>query len=167
MVDGGIDSIKDFSDNGGVANGSDVIVLGQDPWVIQQIFDRGNFGGINEIFGWQPVRLAVIQESGQGGLLNIGELTADPAGASLHDAMAQANGEVWGAPEGPSGLYNVYRFNYDGKEYLFWDAAGDGYAAEVQGDVPLYGSDNVVVEITGAVGLNASNIYLNAGFAFT
>ena len=37
---------------------------------------------------------------------------------------------------------------------------GDGYAAEVQGDVSLYGSDNVIVEITGAVGLTASNIYV-------
>ena len=170
VVDGGIDSIKDFSDNGGVANGSDVIVLAPYSGVIQQIFDRDNLGGINEIFGWQPVRLAVIQESGQGGLLNIGELTADLTAdpvASLHDAMVLANGEHWGTPEETTAPYNVYRFNYDGKEYLFWDAAGDGYAAEVQGDVPLYGSDNVVVEITGAVGLNASNIYLNAGFAFT
>ncbi len=154
VVDGGIDSIKDFSDNGGVANGSDVIVLAQDPWVIQQIFDSST----DEIIDWHPVNLAEISEE-EGGLLNIGELTADP-GASLHDAMAQANGEVWGAPEGPSGPYNVYRFRYDGKEYLFWDAAADGYAAEVQGDVPLNGSDNVVVEITGAVGLTASNIYV-------
>lgn len=159
VVDGGIDSIKDFSDNGGVANGSDVIVLAPDFGVIQQIFDLMGIGNPNQIIGWQPVNLADIQESGQGGLLNIGNLTADPV-ASLHDAMVLANGEHWGTPEETTTPYNVYRFRYDGKEYLFWDAAGDGYAAEVQGDVSLYGSDNVIVEITGAVGLTASNIYV-------
>ncbi|MBP3979789.1 hypothetical protein J8G26_03450 [Acidovorax sp. JG5] len=160
VVEGGIDSIKDFSDNGGAANTSDVIVLVQEAGLAShffEIFRNTDTPSIPD--GVVVTNLVVAQMGDEGGLFDLGDLTVDPD-ESLDEMMVQANGVRWGAPDDLSGEYNVYRFRYDGKEYLFWDAWGDGYAGEAPVDALPQGFDDVVVEITGAAGLNASNIVL-------
>lgn len=77
-------------------------------------------------------------------LVDRGDITAD--GPNLQAAMA-AEFNAAGSS------VTVYQFGYDGRSYLYWDAFGNNYNT-------MASYDDVVVEITGAVNLSASNIYL-------
>jgi len=85
-----------------------------------------------------------IWRNGTHTLVDRGDITAD--GPNLQAAMA-AEFNAAGSS------VTVYQFGYDGRSYLYWDAYGNNYNT-------MASYDDVVVEITGAVNLSASNIYL-------
>lgn len=140
VLEGGIDTIKDFNGTDG-----DVIALADFPfpvWIALQSSDP-----LQDDPSWWSLTRA--RTEGLGGLYDIGTIE----GASLEAALLAES-----APEGgintQGAPFNVYLLQHHGKNYLYWDALGNGYTAG--GDY-----DDTVVEITGAVNVNEGNIYLN------
>lgn len=120
---GGIDVIQDFDSTEG-----DLIALARYGEYAETAAINGMGGG------WSNATHSLADR---------GDITAD--GANLQAAMA-AEFNAAGSST------TVYRFDYGGKSYLYWDAFGNNYS--------MGSGDDVVVEITGAVNLSAAHIYL-------
>ena len=120
---GGVDVIQDFDSTEG-----DLIALAR-------YGENAEIAAINGMGGgWSNATHSLVDR---------GDITAD--GANLQAAMA-AEFNAAGSST------TVYRFDYGGKSYLYWDAYGNDYS--------MGSGDDVVVEITGAVNLSAEHIYL-------
>ena len=120
---GGVDVIQDFDSTEG-----DLIALAR-------YGENAEIAAINGMGGgWSNATHSLVDR---------GDITAD--GANVQAAMA-AEFNAAGSST------TVYRFDYGGKSYLYWDAYGNDYS--------MGSGDDVVVEITGAVNLSAEHIYL-------
>ena len=140
VLEGGIDTIKDFNGTNG-----DLMALADFPlpvWSALQSSDP-----LSEDPSWWSLTRA--RTEGLGGLYDIGLVE----GASLEAALL-AESALDGSINTQGAPFNVYRLQHNGKDYLYWDALGNGYTAGED-------YDDTVVEITGAVNVNEGNIYLN------
>lgn len=153
VLDGGIDSIKDFKGAEG-----DVIALALGTGPIEQALWSESSNPLSpEDAGGRWLSWSEILEAYPNGVGYDPSLVVTLTGDTLEAALQAATsvpGAVFTTQETP---VNLYVLQHGGKEYLYLDALGNGYPAEY---VPMA---DFIVEITGAVGLNASNIYLYAG----
>lgn len=140
VLEGGIDTIKDFNGTNG-----DLMALADFPFPVGSALQSSD--PLPDDPSWWSLTRA--RTEGLGGLYDIGTV----AGASLEAALL-AESALDGSINTQGAPFNVYRLQHNGKDYLFWDALGNGYTAG--GDY-----DDTVVEITGAVNVNEGNIYLN------
>ena len=86
-------------------------------------------------------------------LTDLGTLT----GNTLQDALEAESVVNGGIVTTPTSAPMVYVFDYDGKDYVFWDAMTNGYSRVPNGP-SQEPDDDVVVEITGVASLSVGNI---------
>lgn len=135
---GGIDVVKDFQSQ-------DLLFLAVATDSVLDALDNGP-----QLGPWAPVTML-----GATTLRDLGTLT----GGSVQDALEAKNGTSGGIEITSTWGPMVYVFDYEGRDYVFWDANANGYSRVPNGP-SLERDDDVVVEITGIANLTVNNIII-------